>query len=120
MPVSTCRPFQSTSLGRPTLTDSTRSSGDGCMVLLLPSLGSIQVNVPHPNTWQAFPRWHQRQKPGGAAPIYISKIALTGILEGIPGNNRFVKRKMDLHNEVGGHQMQARASGAEKGGSLMT
>src|SRR5947209_8625147 len=35
MPVTTVRPFQTTALGSPTLTDSTCSAGDGCMLLLL-------------------------------------------------------------------------------------
>src|SRR5205823_2585189 len=35
MPVTTFRPFQTTALGRPTLTDSTCSVDDGCMLLLL-------------------------------------------------------------------------------------
>src|SRR6266516_1624612 len=35
MPVTTVRPFQTTALGSPTLTDSTCSVDDGCMLLLL-------------------------------------------------------------------------------------
>src|SRR6266571_6375920 len=35
MPVTTVRPFQTTALGSPTLTDTTCSSDDGCIRLLL-------------------------------------------------------------------------------------
>src|SRR6266566_5084657 len=35
MPVTTVRPFQTTALGSPTLTDTTCSSDDGCIFLLL-------------------------------------------------------------------------------------
>src|SRR5712691_8180703 len=35
MPVTTVRPFQTTALGNPTLTDTTCNSDDGCICLLL-------------------------------------------------------------------------------------